>query len=169
MNKLIHPDQHNNPCPCGTNKPYLNCCGLFISNKKLPSTPEELMRSRYTAYNLINVEYIRNTMKSPAADNFNAEEAEKWAQTVTWLGLEVLKTKYDSTKGSVEFSAYYSIGSKKEVLHEISQFHFEDGKWYYVDGTHTRQEIVGSREEKIGRNEMCSCGNNKKYKKCCGK
>lgn len=24
-------------------------------------------------------------------------------------------------------------------------------------------------EKKIGRNEYCKCGSNKKYKKCCGK
>ncbi|OQX26379.1 MAG: hypothetical protein BWK80_10790 [Desulfobacteraceae bacterium IS3] len=25
------------------------------------------------------------------------------------------------------------------------------------------------RDKKVGRNELCTCGSGKKYKKCCGK
>ena len=69
-------------CPCGTGKTYLDCCGIFISNQKIPSTPEELMRSRYTAYNQVNIDYIVHTMKSPAADNFDAETTQEWAKKI---------------------------------------------------------------------------------------
>ena len=34
---------------------------------------------------------------------------------------------------------------------------------------HKRQQIIESKQQKIGRNEPCPCGSNKKYKKCCGK
>ncbi len=123
-------------CPCGTGKTYLDCCGIFISNQKLPSTPEELMRSRYTAYNQVNIDYIMHTMKSPAADNFDAKAVQESAKKIKWTGLEIVKTTYDSTQGVVEFFAYYYIDNKKHVLHEISEFNFENGKWYYVNGTY---------------------------------
>ena len=151
--------EHIKHCPCGTGKSYIDCCGAFISNQKIPSTPEELMRSRYTAYTQVNLDYIIQTMKSPAADNFDAKDAQEWAIKASWIGLEVIKTKYDDNKGIVEFRAHYSIDGKKNVLHEISEFSFENGKWYYVDG---RQP-----NKKIGRNDTCPCGSNKKYKKCC--
>jgi SEC-C motif-containing protein len=121
-------------CPCGTGKAYMDCCGIFISNQKIPSTPEELMRSRYTAYNQVNLDYIAKTMKPPAADNFDADDAQKWAKKVSWAGLEVIKTGQDFNKGMVEFRAYYYVDGKKNILHEISEFNFENGKWYYVDG-----------------------------------
>ncbi|HVE43976.1 MAG TPA: YchJ family metal-binding protein [Gammaproteobacteria bacterium] len=122
-------------CPCGSGKDYTNCCGVFISNQGIPSTPEALMRSRYTAYYQVNMDYIARTMKSPAADHFDAEDARKWAEKISWVGLDVIKTKSDSLKGTVEFRAYYIINGKKNMLHEISEFIFEDGRWYYVDGT----------------------------------
>jgi SEC-C motif domain protein len=128
-------------CPCGTSKAYRDCCGMFISYQKIPSTPEELMRSRYTAYNQANIDYIVHTMKSPAADNFAAEDARAWAKKISWAGLNVINTKHDSRKGIVEFLAYYYVDGKRNVLHEISEFNFENGKWYYVNGTQPNKKL----------------------------
>jgi SEC-C motif-containing protein len=161
-------DFKNFNCPCGTGKAYIDCCGIFISNQKIPSNPEELMRSRYTAYSQNNIDYIAQTMRSPAADNFNAEDIREWAKKIIWTGLEIIKTSHDSHRGIVEFRAYYSLDDTKNVLHEISEFHFENGKWYYVNGMQPPKKISASAVEKIGRNGMCPCGSSKKYKKCCG-
>lgn len=40
----------NAPCPCSSGSSYLTCCSKFHSNEELPSTPEQLLRSRYVAY-----------------------------------------------------------------------------------------------------------------------
>lgn len=121
-------------CPCGSNKLYLDCCGAFITGKAIPATPEELMRSRYTAYSKANIDYIIKTMKGPAAKDYNKKEAEQWAKTVLWLGLEVLGSRLEDKRGWVEFIAHYSFAGKKEQIHELSEFHQEGGYWYYVDG-----------------------------------
>jgi SEC-C motif-containing protein len=121
-------------CPCGTGKAYQDCCDRYISNQEIPSTPEQLMRSRYTAYSQANIDYIVRTMKSPAADNYDVDDAQTWAKEVRWTGLDVVKSSHDAEKGFVEFKAYYHVGSKKNVLHEVSEFHFKDGRWYYVTG-----------------------------------
>jgi len=121
-------------CPCGTGKKYLDCCGLFISGKKLPPSPEALMRSRYTAYNQINMDYIARTMKSPAADHFDAKATKVWAEKINWTQLEIIRTTIDATQGYVEFLAHYNVARKKYVLHEVSEFKYEDGKWYYING-----------------------------------
>jgi len=155
-------------CPCGTEKNYFDCCGAFISNQKIPSTPEKLMRSRYTAYTQANIDYIANTMKSFAAENFDAEAARVWAKKIKWAGLDVVKTSHDSTKGMVEFFAHYYSNNKKHELHEISEFHFEEGRWFYVNGTQFNERVIMQKERKIGRNDICPCGSHKKYKKCCG-
>jgi preprotein translocase subunit SecA len=41
-----------------------------------------------------------------------------------------------------------------------------DDDWYDEED---RDEPFIREEEKIGRNDSCSCGSGKKYKKCCGK
>jgi SEC-C motif domain protein len=121
-------------CPCCTGRSYNDCCGVFISGQRDAVTPEELMRSRYTAYHDVDTDYIAKTMKSPAADNFDAKTMRSASKKISWQGLEVVKAANDETKGVVEFIALYTISGHKNILHEISEFNFEDGKWYYVDG-----------------------------------
>lgn len=157
-------------CPCGNELSYLACCGKFITGKAIPTTPEALMRSRYTAYTQANVEYIATTMRAPANKDFDPETAREWAEQVTWLKLEIVHTKQDNAhKGFVEFLAHYADENKSYILHEISEFHFEDGHWYYVDGRGSeRKSLPTQSSAKPNRNEPCACGSNVKFKKCCG-
>lgn len=121
-------------CPCGSKKSYINCCSLYITGKASPRTPEQLMRSRYTAYTICNIDYIARTMQGPAIQYFDVATATQWAEKVIWLGLKVLKTNHHQNKGFVEFIASYSENDKKHKIHEISQFSFIDNKWYYIQG-----------------------------------
>ena len=149
-----------NLCPCGSNKAYLECCGAFIEGHSVPNTPEELMRSRYTAYSQANIDYIARTMKGPAAIGFDPEDAKTWAEQVEWLRLDVLKTESKPPLGWVEFIAHFSNQGIKQNIHELSEFHLEDGQWFY-----TKRKNLSAH---VGRNDPCPCGSNKKYKKCCG-
>jgi SEC-C motif-containing protein len=153
-------------CPCGSGNEYSHCCFLFISGQKLPTTPEELMRSRYTAYTQANIDYIRLTMQGPAAKNFDPIDAHKWATEVKWDKLNVLASQTKGRQGFVEFIAYYSDLDEAQTLHEVSEFHFEQGKWFYVSGKQATPTFTP--KIKLSRNASCSCGSNKKYKKCCG-
>lgn len=125
-------------CPCGNDKSYEDCCGLFISGTQIPATPEELMRSRYTAYSKANIDYIISTMKSPAADNFDAVSARKWARSAHWLNLQVIQSRIEQQTGYVEFIATYLERHIKQQIHELSEFHLIDGRWYYITGTHVK-------------------------------
>lgn len=129
-------------CPCCSNENYLDCCGRFIMQKQVPATPEELMRSRYTAYALANMDYIEKTMKPPASNNFNKRDASKRAKKIKWVKLEVLNTSgIELNKGFVEFIAYF-YDKKLKAIHELSEFHQDNGQWYYVDGKYLRQGEV---------------------------
>jgi SEC-C motif domain protein len=154
------------PCPCGTGKNYAECCGIFIQAQQKPLTPEALMRSRYSAYTQANMDYIAQTMKSPAKDRFDAKSSGEWAKRVTWLRLEVKATSIQASKGFVEFIAYFKEQGKINTLHELSEFCLENGEWYYVDGKHL-SSIASSTLSPVGRNDLCPCGSGKKYKKCC--
>lgn len=155
------------PCPCGSNKNYAECCGAFIEGQQAPSTPEALMRSRYTAYTKANTDYLLKTMKSPAKDRFDAKLSGEWTRQVQWVGLEVKKTSTELTKGFVEFIAYFKEQEKLKAIHERSEFRYEDGAWYYVDGKHLSLNDETSRRTRMGRNDPCFCGSGKKYKQCC--
>ncbi|MDR3477267.1 MAG: YchJ family protein [Gammaproteobacteria bacterium] len=157
-------------CPCGTELAYLQCCGKFIIGNAIPTTPEELMRSRYTAYTMANVDYIATTMKAPANKDFDPETAREWAEQVQWLKLEIVQTKQETNeKGSVEFLAHYADENKRYILHEISDFHFENGHWYYVDGRGSDRKSLPQQKTSLpNRNDPCHCGSDVKFKKCCG-
>ncbi|CEG56201.1 YchJ family protein [Legionella fallonii] len=156
-------------CPCGSEKSYEQCCGLFIEQKQIPQTPEQLMRSRYTAYSLAKTDYIKNTMKGKALTGFDEAEVKAWAQCVTLVGLKVIQA-YDETsdKGFVEFSARFKEGSQFRKIHELSEFHKENGVWYYVAGQH-QDAAVKNNKQKTSRNNPCPCGSGKKFKNCHGR
>ena len=122
-------------CPCGSKKPFKYCCGQYISGKSLPETPEALMRSRYTAYTKANIQYIQDTMRGPAAEGFNPAEARAWAKSAQWKGLTVVNSHMETdTKGFVEFIARYRTNQEDQEIRENSEFHYIDGRWYYIRG-----------------------------------
>lgn len=122
-------------CPCGHHKPYNECCGQYIQGLLAAPTPEALMRSRYTAYSISDVDYIANTMKGKALLGFDKDSAKRWSQQLTWLSLEVTSEKMKSpTVGFVIFEVKYLENGQTRVMREKSEFHKIDEKWYYVAG-----------------------------------
>jgi SEC-C motif-containing protein len=119
-------------CPCCSKQSYDDCCGVFIRGTALPATPEQLMRSRYTAYTQANIDYIARTMRGPAVKDFNYQAAEKWAKAVNWLGLKVIRTDSKPPRGWVEFIAYYADHYANHDLHEVSEFYLDNGQWFYI-------------------------------------
>ena len=145
-------------CPCGQGVEYDDCCGRYISGREIPVTAEQLMRSRYTAYSLANIPYIEATMRGSAAQGFNPLEAMQWAKAANWQGLTVHAHQPvldDPPRAFVEFTAKYEVDNKLHHLHERSEFHFDNGRWYYITG------VAPSR------NGLCPCGSGKKFKRCC--
>lgn len=143
-------------CPCGSQNSFYACCNPFISGDAVPTTPEALMRSRYTAYHMANIDYITDTMKGKALRGFDPVSTLQWANEVQFQTLEVIKT----TEDTVEFKAYYQHNSKSHVMHENSQFKKIKSRWYYIDSANNK---------KPSRNQPCPCGSDKKYKRCCGR
>lgn len=145
-------------CPCGLGEIYQACCARFIEGSALPQTAEQLMRSRYTAYSMSNIQYIEQTMRGPAAKNFDPISANHWATEANWLNLTVTDhTQNSEDSATVSFIACYEERGQKKFLAEKSDFKKVAGRWYYTEG----------QAFKIGRNENCPCGSGKKYKRCC--
>lgn len=143
-------------CYCDSKKEFDNCCKPYLSHILSPSTPKQLMRSRYSAYVLGDGEYIVKTTAKEQRYEDDIDLIKEYSQSVTWLGLEVVHAK----ESVVEFKAYYRDTDGIKIQHEKSNFIKEDGIWFYKDGL-----LLNS---KIERNMPCPCKSGKKYKKCCG-
>lgn len=125
-------------CPCGSQIEYAACCGLYHQGQQAAPTPEALMRSRYTAYVLGNIGYIQRSMRGKPLLGFNALEAEAWAKSVKWAGLEIIHVKNISPKlGYVEFIARFVENGKNCAIHEVSEFRYAEDQWFYVKGVHS--------------------------------
>lgn len=119
-------------CPCGSNKPYADCCARYVEGDEPAPTAEALMRSRYTAYTLLREDYVLATWHAstrPTSLGLAEDEPTKW------LGLEVKRhEQQDADNALVEFVARYKVNGRAHRLHEVSRFVREEGQWFYVDG-----------------------------------
>lgn len=124
-------DARSMRCPCGKQADYNACCGAFIQGWDLPSTAEELMRSRYSAYALGEIDYLVET-HSPKPDRAGVED---WARRAKFTGLQIVSTKEggpEDERGFVEFIAVFEEAGRLRQHHEKSRFKKIDGRWYYV-------------------------------------
>ncbi len=120
-------------CYCGSGQLFAQCCNRFLLGEAVAQTAEQLMRSRYSAYVVLNTRYLNSTWHPstrPARLDLDAK--------VRWLGLQIKNiqagSKTDQT-GSVEFVARYKIDGRAYRMHEISQFVRQEMQWLYVDGS----------------------------------
>lgn len=121
-------------CPCGSQKTYAACCGLFHSGKALPSTAEELMRSRYAAFVKNDMSYLQETTDPQTLGKIDEDANREWAESAEFQKLEILNAEENGTKGVVEFKAHYGLDGEDYVHHEVSTFRKQAGKWFFKSG-----------------------------------
>ncbi len=122
----------NSKCPCGSGKKYKECCFKFHKGSN-PKNALELMKSRYSAYAVGEVNYIIKTThkNSPHFE----ENRQEWINSIKEFSksefkkLEVIEFIEGNKESFVEFRAYID----DYVMKEKSLFLKED-KWYYVKG-----------------------------------
>jgi SEC-C motif-containing protein len=158
-------------CYCGKENDFEECCQPYLDGSAKPDTAETLMRSRYTAYVLHNIDYVVATHDPETADQLDRAGSEEWSRQAEWEGLDVLEAVDggpDDDRGVVEFVARYRINGQPLTHHERSTFRRIDGHWAYIDGVIIKPKPVVREAPKIGRNQPCPCGSGMKYKKCHG-
>lgn len=119
-------------------------------------------------------------------ENKQANKLEKVLNELFVIDKKILKEEIDSFSIAIKneapleeaietFLEAYEIESEeeKEILkEELKKLSLGVKRWTLKG--HTQGEVDNKKktiinEEKIGRNDPCPCGSNKKYKKCCGK
>ncbi|WP_084703264.1 YchJ family protein [Actinomyces sp. S4-C9] len=119
-------------CPCGSAKPYEQCCGPFHRGGN-PPTVELLMRARYCAFARKDRDFLLRTWHAQTRPN-----SLTFDDAITWTGLEIIKTvkgQQPDSMGMVHFRAHYLTPQGPGIQEERSRFiRTEDGSpWVYVD------------------------------------
>lgn len=129
-------------CVCGKAKPFSKCCERFLTGQQNAKTPEQLMRSRYSAYALGGYgEYLLSTWLPASAIGLTISELSK--KTVDWQRLEVISSSQKGDQGVVEFKAWFYKSPQSEeleVMHEVSEFVRLHSRWFYVGGRVSQSE-----------------------------
>jgi SEC-C motif-containing protein len=159
-------------CPCGSGKEYSACCEPVILGKEHARSAEALMRARYAAYVVNEIDFIITSCENTDKSNIDPGATRAWSEESTWHGLKIAATEKggeNDDEGVVEFEAdYTSKTGLREHHHETAHFKKIDGDWKYVNGE-LKTMTVTRDAPKVGRNEPCPCGSGKKYKHCHGR
>jgi SEC-C motif-containing protein len=117
---------------CLSGEQYRMCCGRFHSGAAEAATAEQLMRSRYSAFVLLDGAYLLRTWHPKEAPRELDLDPE-----MEWRRLDIVAADRGGpldAQGTVEFKAHYRHSGERGVLHEVSRFVREDGRWFYLDG-----------------------------------
>ncbi|MCZ8381734.1 YchJ family metal-binding protein [Mycobacterium sp. CPCC 205372] len=120
-------------CPCGSGDPYGGCCGPLHHGERHAETAEQLMRSRFSAYAVGDLEYVWRTWHPRGRPKALTPDT-----SLEWTALEVLDVVAGGAgdeNGEVEFRAHYLQDRRSGTLHERSRFAVRARRWFYVDGT----------------------------------
>lgn len=157
-------------CICGSGVESASCCTPLHAGQPAP-TALALMRARYAAYVTGNLDYVERTCIEELRREFNRLDAERYSEEAEWLGLKILRTVdggINDQTGQVEFTTHYKHKGQTLTQHELAGFCRVDGAWLYSSYEINPKKSPVIHGDKIGRNDPCPCGSEKKYKKCCG-
>lgn len=140
-------------CPCYSGAPFSDCCEKFITRLSFPTTAEQLMRSRYSAYHFKNADYLLKTWHAST----RPADLDLTHDSTQWKKLKIIST----TDKQVEFVAFFAGTDKTlQALYEKSLF-IKEARWFYLQGEELK--IL-----KLTKKMLCPCKSGKKFKHCCG-
>jgi SEC-C motif-containing protein len=127
----------------------------------LPENAEQLMRSRYSAYALGELEYLKASWHADFLPTDLVID-----ERIGWLGLTIISSNQLGCQATVEFEARLLLDGRVDAMHENSNFVSVGGRWLYTDGEMLAPSFT---PWKPARNEPCPCGSGKKFKRCCAR
>lgn len=122
-------------CFCGSKLNFQQCCEVFIRGKQLAKTPLQLMRSRFSAYCIPEIDYIFETYHTSQHASNQKQDIELFAKSSHFLKLEIIRCfgtdqlpssctipEVKDVAGFVEFSVSYLQAGKLHQFSECSRF-----------------------------------------------
>lgn len=147
-------------CPCQSGFTYAKCCQPFHLGDMSPNDAQQLMRSRYCAYYLSNIEYVVHTTLPAQQALLDRQAMLDWATQTKWCGLTIHSHQPNVSQrhSLVEFTAYFQTNDGIQTHDESALFVRLFDTWYFVDPNPPRPTAK----------HPCLCGSGKKFKHCCG-
>ncbi|MGD8861486.1 MAG: YchJ family metal-binding protein [Myxococcales bacterium] len=128
-------------CPCGSKRPYAECCGPLHDGAREAADAVELMRSRYSAFCLGRGDYLWKTLHSQhearaAGEQAYRESVEGGTAGIRGRELRILDSTEADAQGVAQVLFYADIAYHRrgKPIVELSSFALEDGKWRYITG-----------------------------------
>jgi len=129
------------PCPCTSGKRYGDCCGPLHKGVCEAAGAPELMRSRYAAFALAEVDYLWLTLHPQHPDRARPEaqvkqELRQGCQRYKYPALSVLDVRAPNADGlaQVLFLARVFDKGKECSFVERSDFRHDGQGWRYLGG-----------------------------------
>tara|TARA_Y100001933_G_C18739965_1_gene455394 strand:- start:23 stop:565 length:543 start_codon:yes stop_codon:yes gene_type:complete len=146
-------------CPCSSGKLLSACCSPILADHALARTPEQLMRSRYTAFVYQDSIHLLRSWDIPSRP-----QSLNFDDTIVWLELDIEEAPLPSPSddfGYVRFKATFIQNDCYVKMKEKSVFVRKNNLWFYLRGELQKEETP------ISLKSQCPCGSGKKYKRCC--
>ena len=115
----------NNLCPCGSGKKYKKCCQIYHKGK-IAKSALELMKSRYSAFVVGDIDYIIKT----STFQKDYDDLKSFSQNCEFKKLEIL----EYTQNTVTFKATIICNEQDASFIEKSFFIQRNNRWYYDKG-----------------------------------
>lgn len=152
-------------CPCrqlAQPIAYAECCAPLHEGKVVAISAEQLMRSRYSAYALQQIDYLIHTAALGQQGQLDRAGIAAWSAQNSWQGLEIVavQPKQGKQHAMVHFKAHFFDGTAQQVHEEQSYFVCLKGQWYFLDPTLDTYPSL---------KQPCICGSGVKFKACCAK
>ncbi|MFT4537949.1 MAG: SEC-C motif-containing protein [Planctomycetota bacterium] len=130
----------NDPCPCGSEKKFKRCCLPVHKGESVPD-PEELVRSRYSAFVSGDYRYIIASTH-PAAPQHTTDqqiwiqEIRKFSELTSFDGLECLgvEMEEDEMQCYVSFRVKLTREGEDVSFGERSLMRRFQDRWMYLSG-----------------------------------
>ena len=134
------------PCPCGSGQSYGECCQPWHKDPVAIPTPEQLMRSRYTAFYFLSRGELRELstylVRTIHADHPDAKldpavlakQIREGCAGLKYMGLNVTDGSIQGDRGSVTFQVKMFERGKDRSFTEKSEFVRTVEGWKYLSG-----------------------------------
>ncbi|OZD04580.1 hypothetical protein CH275_15455 [Rhodococcus sp. 06-235-1A] len=123
-------------CPCSSGDTFDACCEPYLRGDASAPTAEKLMRSRFTAFAVGDVDYLRASWHPDTAPTeLELDPDQRWYR-LDIVGVEAGGMFDDA--GTVEFRARYKHPEGAGTMTEVSRFVRTAGSWLYLDGVVSR-------------------------------
>lgn len=165
----VPPNAGESDCPCGTGLLYKNCCQPFHTKDKLPDTPLDVLRSRYTAFCWRMIPYVMETTH-PTCRDFRKDKV-LWAKDLNRDGMfdsydfvslnagEVEISQDNPSEGYIEFKVNLRANTNGSHLEgqeitvcERSKFLCDGNppRWRYASGE-VRSDVKGLEDVQLNK------------------